>query len=243
MLLYVSLLECEKPVHWGNDVWTLHCDMREATVYFSSFVQELSEKVLNHYKYEGEYGLYMCLTDKEHENFRNRDVYPEYKANRDSKRRPVCFNQMREWIIDNYVTYLKPHLEADDCAGMLTTVAAGDYILVSGDKDFRSIPGKFYDFLRDTYYESTEEDAIRWHYYQTIMGDTTDGYKGASGYGEVKTSRLLDDHGVSWDTVLKAYKGDEEEALKNARLAYILHREGDYDWENGTVRLWTPPTK
>ena len=36
MLLFVSLLECEKPVHWGNDIWTLHCDMREATTYFVS---------------------------------------------------------------------------------------------------------------------------------------------------------------------------------------------------------------
>lgn len=98
MLLFVSLIECEHPVHWGNDIWTLHCDMGEATEYFSSFAKELSDKVLDHYKYQGKYRWFMCLTDKEHENFRNVEVFDGYKANRNSKRRPICFNPMREWI-------------------------------------------------------------------------------------------------------------------------------------------------
>lgn len=48
MLLFVSLLESEKAVHWSNDIWTLHCDMREACVYYDNFVTDLTEKVLNH---------------------------------------------------------------------------------------------------------------------------------------------------------------------------------------------------
>lgn len=244
MLLFVSLLECEKPIHWGDDLWTLHCDMREATVYYNNFVKELTEKILNHYKYEGDYRLFMCLTDKEHENFRNTEVFADYKANRNGKRRPVCFHPMRKWIQENYVVYMEPHLEADDCAGLLTQeLTEGDYVLVSGDKDFRALPGKFYDFMRDKYFETSEEDAERWHLYQTIMGDVTDGYRGAAGFGEVKTKRLLDTYGASWSTVLKAYKGDEEEALKNARLAYILHKKGDYDWKHGTIKLWEPNSK
>ncbi|NJE34607.1 hypothetical protein E0L13_06220 [Megasphaera sp. SW808] len=244
MLLFVSLLACEKPEHWGNDIWTLHCDFNEAKVYLDNFVLELSEKVLNHYKAEdGEYKIFMCLTDKDHENFRNAEVWPEYKGNRKEARRPVCFNRMREYIKDTYVCYLEPHLEADDCAGLLTQDVEGDYVLVSGDKDFRAIPGKFYDFMRDKYYETSEEDAVRWHLYQTIIGDTTDNYKGAAGFGPVKAERLLEEYGYSWATVLKAYRGDEQEALKNARLAYILHRKGDYDWKTGSIRLWEPPSE
>lgn len=116
----------------------------------------------------------------------------------------------------------------------------GDYVLISGDKDFKAIPGKFYDFMRNEYFDTSEEDARRWHLKQSIMGDTTDNYKGAVGYGEVKTTRLLEEHGYTWDTVLKAYGGDAQEALKNARLAYILHDKGDYDWKTGSIRLWTP---
>jgi len=242
MLLFVSLLECEKPMHWSNDIWTLHCDFTEAKVYYSNFVVDLTEKVLNHYNYAdgGDYKLFMCLTDKAHANFRNIEVYDEYKANRNGKRRPVCFNQMRKWILDTYVCYMEPHLEADDCAGLLTQEVKGDYVLISGDKDFRSLPGKFYDFMRDKYFNTTEKDAVRWHLLQTIMGDTTDGYKGAAGFGEVKSNRILDELGVSWNTVLRAYRGDEQEALKNARLAYILHKKGDYDWKTGSIRLWEP---
>ena len=240
MLLFVSFLACEQPVHWGNDIWTLHCDMREATTYFSNFAKELSDKILDHYKYKGEYRWFMCLTDKDHVNFRNEEVFKDYKGNRTSKRRPICFNPMREWIRENFVCYMEPHLEADDCCGLLTKELEGDYVLVSGDKDFRAIDGKFYDFMRNEYFETTKEDARRWHLKQTIMGDTTDNYKGAPGFGEVKATRLLDELGYTWDTVLRAYKGDAEEALKNARLAYILHEKGDYDWKTGSIRLWEP---
>ena len=135
---------------------------------------------------------------------------------------------------------MEPHLEADDCCGLLTKELEGDYVLVSGDKDFRAIEGKLYDFMRNEYFETTKEDARRWHLKQTIMGDTTDNYKGASGFGEIKTTRLLDELGYTWETVLRAYKGDAEEALKNARLAYILHEKGDYDWKTGSIRLWEP---
>lgn len=240
MLLFVSLLECEKAIHWSNDIWTLHCDMREACVYYDNFVTDLTEKVLNHYKYDGDYMLFMCLTDKEHDNFRNVEIFADYKANRKGKRRPVCFNQMREWIRDNYISYMEPHLEADDCAGLLAHEVKGDYILISGDKDFRSISGKFYDFMRDKYFQTSDEDADKFHLYQTILGDSTDNYKGAPGFGEVKAKRILDELGYTWETVLKAYRGNEQEALKNARLAYILHKEGDYDWKTGSIKLWEP---
>ena len=208
--------------------------------YFSNFAKELSDKILDHYKYTGEYRWFMCLTDKDHVNFRNAEVFEDYKGNRTNKRRPICFNPMREWIRENFVCYMEPHLEADDCCGLLTKELEGDYVLVSGDKDFRAIEGKFYDFMRNEYFDTTKEDARRWHLKQTIMGDTTDNYKGASGFGEVKTTRLLEELGYTWDTVLRAYKGDAKEALKNARLAYILHEKGDYDWKTGSIRLWEP---
>ena len=70
-----------------------------------------------------------------------------------------------------------------------------------------------------------EEEGRRWHLIQTLAGDQTDGYSGAPGFG-VKTSiKWFEEHGYTWEAVVKAFdsKGlDEDTALMNARLAKII---------------------
>lgn len=234
MLLFVACLGAEKPIEWEEGLWTLHCDFNEATTAFSSLTADLIAKVLDHYKYTGKYEIKMCLTDTD--NFR-KDILPEYKGNRKGSRRPVCFNPMREWIAKTYPTTMEPRLEADDCIGLSLT---DDCIIISGDKDMRCLPAPFFDFLRNEYFETTPEEADYWHYYQTILGDTADHYKGAVGFGAVKTKKLLDQYGAKWSTVLKAFKGDVETALVSAQVAHIL-RKGDYNWNTKEITLWKPP--
>ncbi len=235
MLLFVSCLGVEKSIDWGDGIWTLHCELNEATAAFSEMVSNLIDKVLDHYKYEGKYELLMCLTDDD--NFR-KELLPEYKANRKGSRRPLCFKPMREWIHQTYPTLQLPKLEADDCIGI--SIGDADCIIISGDKDMRCLPAPFFDFMRNEYFETTQEEADYWHAYQTIVGDTADNYKGAPGFGPVKTKKLLDDKGVTWDTVVSAFKGDAQEALLSAQVAHIL-RPGDYDKETGGIKLWKPP--
>jgi len=233
MLLFVSCLGVEKPIDWGDGLWTLSCDFNEASAEFSEMTANLIAKVLDHYKYEGRYEILMCLTDVA--NFR-KELLPEYKANRKGTRRPICFTPMREWIHKTFPTLQLPRLEADDCIGLSIS---DDCIIISGDKDMRCLPASFYDFKRNEYFETTEEEADYWHYYQTIVGDTADNYKGAAGYGPVKTKRLLDTKGATWDTVLSAFGNDEDTALLSAQVAHIL-RPGEYDLETGKVKLWNP---
>lgn len=234
MLLFVACLGVEKPIEWNDGLWTLHCDLHEAQAGFSSLVSDLIDKVLDHYKYSGKYEIKMCLTDDD--NFR-KDILPDYKGNRKGSRRPVCFHPMRQWIHETYPTIQEPRLEADDCIGLSLTK---DCVIISGDKDMRCLPAPFFDFMRNEYFDTTLEEADYWHYYQTILGDTADHYKGAPGYGAVKTARILEQEGPLWSTVLKAFKGDDKEALMSAQVAHIL-RKGDYNWKTKEIKLWTPP--
>lgn len=236
MLLYIACQRNEKVIEWDDGLFTLHCYLSDATTSFDEHVQELTNLVLEHYNIEGEYEIIMCLSDDE-VNFR-KQLCDDYKANRDNKRRPVCYNAMRDWIPEHYTTLKYPRLEADDVIGI--TIGSKD-IAISGDKDFKTIPCHFYDFMRNEYSDHTEEQANYWHLFQTLIGDPTDNYKGCPKVGEVKAKKILDED-CSWEAVVRAYEAngsDEETALLNARLAFIL-RNGYYNKKTKKVKLWTP---
>jgi DNA polymerase-1 len=72
-------------------------------------------------------------------------------------------------------------------------------IIVSADKDMQTIPGKLYR-PQDQYgdkpriQEISLEEADRFHLWQTIVGDATDGYPGLPGAGPVEAEKLLSGH-------------------------------------------------
>ena len=81
--------------------------------------------------------------------------------------------------------------------------------------------------------------------YQTLIGDTVDGYYGCKGIGEKRAKKILGEVGEKslaemWKAVKETFvKGGmtEEEALLNARMARILHFE-DYDFKKKEAILW-----
>ena len=236
MLLYVACNRNEQVIEWEDGLYTLHCYFDDVKNAFDEHVQELVDIVLDHYNIHGEYEIIMCLSHPV--NFRKQLVSEDYKANRKTLRRPLCYKPMREWIAKEYNTLMYEGLEADDVVGL--TVGKND-IAISGDKDFRCIPCRQYDFMRNEFYEVTLEEANYFHLYQTLIGDSTDGYKGCPHIGDVRARRILDES-PTWETVVDTYERNgstEEEALKNARLAFIL-RKGYYNKKTKEVRLWTP---
>ena len=238
MTVFRATSSVETPIQWDGDLWTLHADAGEAKVKVDDSVLTLTEKVLKHYKHEGEYEIGMCFSDED--NFRKK-VLPAYKLNRADKRKPTCYYGVKQWVEENYNCYQRPGLEADDCIGILSTMKNSNAIIVSGDKDFKTIPGRFYDFLRNEFYDITQEEADYWHLFQTLIGDTTDNYKGCPGCGAVSAKKLLD-QSPTWETVVAAFekKGlTESDALVQARVARIL-RASDYDFAAKKPILWSP---
>ena len=176
-------------------------------------------------------------------NFR-RQVYPAYKCNRSSTNRPVLFKQLRADIESRFGTRWYPGLEGDDCLGVwLTTPGHPERVVASIDKDFATVPGRWYNWNRPEkgVLLSTCEDADRALLFQTLTGDPVDAYPGCPGIGPKKAAAILAGDSPVWPRVVRAYerKGlTEDDAVAQARCAFIL-RYGSWNKHVG-VRGWVP---
>lgn len=202
----------------------------------------------------------MCLSDgpqggtnessqTEEFNFRY-GVLPSYKHQRSTVERPELLRDVKIYLAEEYESQGWKGLEADDVMGILAThphLIAGEVIIVSEDKDMRTIPAKVYAPHREQLKVQTisELDADRFHLWQTIVGDAVDGYGGAKGVGpksDYAQEILVADREDLWNIVWEAFssKGhNESDAIVQARVARILRSE-DFDIESETVKLWCP---
>lgn len=251
ILVYQAATVSEQPIDWEDGLWTLHAFEEDATKAFESHLKSLLEKT------EATQYL-LAFSDKE--NWR-KGVLPTYKSNRVGTRKPMLLKFLREYALKKHQCVSIPQLEGDDVIGIYATTQTKldpvrDMIVCSLDKDFKTIPGKHYNFGRDEFFEISEHQADYWHMVQTLTGDTTDGYTGCPGIGPKTAEKILKaalDEGtpwanpkqlreIYWQHVLKAYDKagfGEEEALVQARVARILRAE-DYDDIQKKVILWTP---
>lgn len=201
----------------------------------------------------------VCLTDDidqatgEVNNFRC-DCYPQYKQKRLAVRRPATLETVKAFYAKRYETYQRSRLEADDCMGILAThetLVPGEKIIVSADKDMKTIPGLLFN-PRSNKRKPTlisELEADRYFMEQTLTGDSTDGYPGCRGVGEkspfVAAVREAKNLQAMWHVVVGAYLShglSPEDALAQARCARIL-RASDWDFQTRKPRLWTPPVR
>ena len=238
VVVYQATSATEQEIDWGDDLWTLHSNVDEAK-------RIVEEQVDSWVKRLGATDVVIAYSDSL--NFR-KDVYPLYKSHRQSKRKPLAYKEVKTWTTGVWETYQRPGLEGDDVLGILSThpkAIPGQKIIVSIDKDMKTIPGYYWNPDKDEQptFVSTE-DADWYHLYQTLIGDKTDGYPGCPGIGPVKAEKLLDSVPVvdRWAAVVAAYEKaglTEEDALAQARCARIL-RYTDYDFKRKEVKLWSP---
>ena len=235
VLAFEASVIAEESIEWKDEMWTVHADMALAKARVINRVEEFKDMMKTN-------SVTMCLTDRA--NFR-RVLNPDYKANRSKSRLPIILRQVKQWIIEELDGQMWANLEADDVISILATDKEMDEetIIISIDKDFKSVPGIFYDYNKGEYHHPTEEEADNYHLVQTIAGDHTDGYSGVPGIGVTRAERLLEKDGYSWETVVKSYEKaglTENEALTNAWMARLL-RADNYSFRTNTIKkLWTP---
>lgn len=175
------------------------------------------------------------------DNFR-KDVYPPYKSHRKNCRKPCGYRAVKELLGTNFKTITEPRLEGDDILGLLQSDSSFEKtIIVSSDKDLKSIPGWVWNPDKDEEpVFLTKAEADRNWLMQTLTGDRTDGYPGLEGIGPVKAARILEN--CTFEEVSTAYVNagfNEEFALSQARCARIL-RHGEYNWQTKEIHLWNP---
>ena len=228
IIAYKAAASAETPINWGDGLWTLHSFEQDVAVR----LDEQIDKLLADAPVQD---CIVALSDKE--NYR-KELASYYKANRTNTRKPMLLGWAKEYLQSKYNTIIYRRLEADDVLGILGT-ANTDTIIWSEDKDLRTVPAKHW--IDGDVVEISEEEADYNFFMQTLVGDTTDNYKGCPTVGYKRAEKILE-FGDGWGAVVRAYisKGlSEEVALENARLARIL-RNGEYDTDTGEVKLWTP---
>lgn len=239
ILVYQSAAVHQRVTDWGDDTVTVTTDSLEEAINTIQNAVDQFQQTLKAGR------IVFCLSDSD--NFR-KALLPTYKANRPVK--PVLVAPLKEWLRANTRCYQKPTLEGDDVLGILAThptLIKGPKIMVSIDKDMKTIPGTIYNPGRDTLDTVSPEEADYWHMFQTITGDPTDNYKGCPGVGPKGADKALqeavDQGRPLWEAVVDTYarKGlTEGDALVQARVARIL-RHTDYNFKTKEPRLWEPP--
>ncbi len=211
---YQFAVTSEKPIHWGDDLWTLHADAGPAKARMEDYLSNLMDEL---------HGDRLIIALSDTENFR-KDILGSYKENRKDQRKPTILRAMRDHMEENYEVWQRPGLEGDDVLGILSTsekIVKGEKVVVSIDKDLKTIPGKLINLqkagqeklegviedIRDGIFEVTEEEADLFHLMQTLAGDATDGYSGCPGIGMTVAERILtpDEDGGTYKTVETEY--------------------------------------
>jgi len=226
-IVYKSCAGAEEDINWGDDVIMVVSKFSEAM----KNVQRDLTRIKQEFMWDTPE---MVLFFSDSKNFRKK-IYPDYKGHRNRKK-PCGYRRVISALSDLYEVIRIPELEADDAMGIYATEHPGN-VIVSPDKDMRQIPGRLYNMNES--FTITPEEGYQWHLIQTMAGDQTDGYSGCPGIGIKRAVALFDEHGYTWDTVVKTFKAKdmtEEDALINARLAKIL-TTNEYD---GQVIPWTP---
>ena len=260
IIAYVASSVSQTDIDWGN-AQTHDLDMEKA---INEADRLISETMID---LDADKAM-ICLTDPD-SNFRNL-VYPPYKTNRKDLERPELLADVKGHLELEYQSFIRPGLEADDIMGILATRPSllhkqlgkvDEAIMVSIDKDMRTIPGLYFNPDHPTrgIMDISEEDANRFLMWQTIVGDRVDGYPGCPGVaegGKYVDGRFEEgarsfglahevfecDYDDLWDYVVWVYCRaglTEEDALVQARCAHIL-RSTTYDFEKREPILWTP---
>lgn len=176
-----------------------------------------------------------------------------YKANRDSANRPILYDAVRRYLIEQYDATVVSGIEADDALRIEAhKLGIGHYVIATVDKDLDQIPGKHYDFRKRVEYWLHPEDSLRAFWIQALAGDPVDTVPGCYKVGQVKAEKFIDalmgdevsDKGI-WQGIVGKYELStridgcpytEEQApavaLETAQLVYVQRNAGE---------LWMPP--
>lgn len=134
--------------------------------------------------------------------WRNEDAnVQKYKGNRDNMTKPLAYDHIRNHLITRYHAKVLAGLEADDGVATLSRENPGQYIIISPDKDLRTIAGLQLNpdkrHIGDGIMFISELVACRNLYIQMLMGDKADNIKGLSGtkekpgWGPVKATAAI----------------------------------------------------
>lgn len=163
------------------------------------------------------------------DNFRTK-LFPDYKANR-KQDKPIHFEAMKNYLLDVWKAEVAVEEEADDMIGKNLN---DDSIAITIDKDILyGIVGNKFNFVKKSFFYTSQEEATKFFYKQLLMGDSVDNISGVPKIGEKRSLALLE--GIEteeemYQIVRRQYFQagmTEEQLLLNGRLLKIRTKEGE----------------
>jgi len=120
----------------------------------------------------------------------------KYKGNRDDAPRPRHYEDVRNFLINQYGAVVFTSIEADDALAMCQKE---DTVIASIDKDLLQVPGNHYNWVHDANEDLDSDGKIyvspevgeRKLMQQVLTGDATDNIPGIVGIGEIKARKSL----------------------------------------------------
>ena len=175
------------------------------------------------------------------------EAFP-YKGHRKDVERPPLLDDIKQWMVDEFDAELQVGQEADDALSI--GACQHGHGIATLDKDLDGCPGWHYNWVKDTTYYVTEEEANRFFYTQLLTGDSTDNIPGLfKRTGKKAMAKIkapleeMDDIQEMYDYVLHTYlnavedKGmssDERDVerwlLSQGRCLWMRRSEGEM-WE------------
>lgn len=243
--LYQVCMECQREDRIGSDEYTWTVDLKDVRANMQTRLSQVRREV-------GATGMVLAVGSP---SSWRKNLDPEYKAHRRLKK-PLGYLAAVDWLREEYDVRERKWLEADDVIGLLHTDPRrplGDTVVVSSDKDMRTLPGRLYNpCVPNPAIENISQfEADVNHLVLALAGDAADGYKGAKGVGEVRAREALalpasfgpksmPDVIAAAIELFRKSGHDDAYALTQLRLARVL-RHGEFDEKLGQVVLWTPP--
>lgn len=181
---------------------------------------------------EGNYQVF--LTGSSNFRYEIAKSHP-YKGNRKDKEKPIHLSFARQYLTEEWGAVTIEEAEADDAIATAAVENADESVIVSVDKDFNTVPVWKYNFVTDTWRYDTEWTALKYFYGQVLTGDSADNIVGLYRVGPKTADKILADCKTEQDlyeTCLKAYDGDVDRVIENARLLHLQRYRGE---------LWAPP--
>jgi hypothetical protein len=164
-----------------------------------------------------------------------------YKGHRGT--RPTHLPAVRHHIEQKYKAKVSFMQEADDEISQEAARSA-NFVIISIDKDFMTIPGRHYNFVTKEEVTVSAKEACFNFYSQVLGGDAADNIPGAPGVGPTRARKALlgcKSPLECWQRTLEVYINayDSPElgakyALETAQLVYLPRTKGE---------AWCPPQK
>jgi 5'-3' exonuclease len=158
-----------------------------------------------------------------------------YKGNRKGVDKPRHLQVARDHMESKWGAIISQGEEADDLIAIEACRLQYKVCVASIDKDMLQIPCWHFNIVRGDLTKVTLTQGMVFFYTQILTGDRADNIIGLHRVGPKKAAKLLGRAKAEfdlWDIVVKAYDGDEDRVIENARLLWLRREVGE---------IWLPP--